>query len=75
MSKQDKLIEKIRNGQNVSFSEAESLLIKLGFKVRSKGSHFIFYKDGYDKNVSIKKRNELLPYQLKMLEEVIDENL
>lgn len=72
MSKFDKLKQKIKNGQSVSYDEAETLLKKLDFKIRSKGSHFIFYKDGYEKTISIKKRSELLPYQIRMLEEVLE---
>jgi|694.fasta_scaffold06037_12 predicted RNA binding protein YcfA (HicA-like mRNA interferase family) len=49
MSKFDKLKEKIKNKQSVSYKEAESVLVKLGFTVRSKGSHHIFSKDGYYK--------------------------
>lgn len=72
MSKFEKIIQKIKNGQSVSFEEAENLLFKLGFKMRSPGSsHFIFWKEGYGKNISLKKRSQLLPYQIRMLEEVV----
>lgn len=73
MSKFEKLKLKIKNGQAVSYEEAESLLLKLGFKIRSPGSsHFIFWKEGYEKNISIKKRSVLLPYQMRLLEEVLE---
>lgn len=73
MSKLEKLKQKIMNGQSVSFDEAEGLLIKLGFQVKSKGSsHFVFSKKGYEKNVSIKKRSELLQYQIRLLQEVLE---
>lgn len=72
MSKFEKIKLKIQNGQSISYEEAESFLLKLGFKVRSPGSsHFIFWKDGYEKNISLKKRSQLLPYQIRMLEEVV----
>jgi|GEM_PF-1373099 len=75
MSKFEKLKAKIINGQIISFDEAECVLYKLGFKVRSPGSsHFIFWKDGYEKNISLKKRSQLLPYQIKMLEEVVKDH-
>lgn len=75
MSKFEKLKLKIRNGQNISFEEAECFLNKLGFKVRSPGSsHFIFWKENYEKNISIKKRAQLLPYQMRMLEEVLKDH-
>lgn len=75
MSKFDKLKQKIKNGQNISFDEAEKFFTKLGFKIRSSGSsHFVFWKEGYDKNISIKKRPQLLSYQMRMLEEVLKDH-
>ncbi len=75
MSKFEKLKQKIRNGQVVSFEEAESFLLRLGFKARSPGSsHIIFWEEGYERNISIKKRSELLPYQMCMLEEVLKDH-
>lgn len=72
MSKFEKLKLKIKNRQSISYEEAESFLLKLGFKVRSPGSsHFIFWKEDYEKNVSLKKRTKLLPYQMDLLEEVL----
>ena len=73
MSKFEKLKQKIREGQTISYEEAENLLIKIGFKVRSRGgSHHVFSKDGYEKNISIKKRSQLLPYQIRLIEEVLE---
>lgn len=72
MSKFEKIKLKIKNGQSISYEEAESFLLKLGFKMRSPGSsHFIFWKEGEEKNISLKKRPQLLPYQIRMLEEVV----
>ena len=72
MSKFDKLKAKIKNRQSVSYKEAESVLMKLGFTVRSKGSHHIFSKDGYGKNISLKKVIELLDYQLDLIKEALE---
>lgn len=75
MSKFEKLKSKIRTGQTLSYEEAESFLLKLGFNVRSPGSsHFIFWKKGYEKNISLKKRSQLLPYQMRLLEEVLKDH-
>ena len=41
MSKLEKLIEKVFAGRNVSYNEAEIMLLRLGFKVEVKGSHHI----------------------------------
>ena len=75
MSKLEKLKLKIKNGQSISFEEAETFLNKLGFKMRCPGSsHFIFWKEKYEKNVSLKKRSSLLPYQMRMLLEVLNDH-
>jgi len=72
MGKFEKIKLKIKNGQSISYEEAENFLLTLGFKMRSPGSsHFIFWKKGYEKNISLKKRSQLLPYQIRMLEEVV----
>ena len=72
MSKFEKLKQKIKNGQNISYEEAETCLLKLGFIVRVKGSHHVFSKDGYHKNISIKKCPRLLSYQMNLIAEVIE---
>ena len=74
MSKAEKLIQKILAGQDVSYDEAETLLLKLGFRVDPRGSHHIFRKAGYPKNISLKKRSQLLPYQLRELKEVLKDH-
>jgi len=71
MSKLEKLIEKILVGRSVSYKDAELLLLKLGFEVEVSGSHHVFRRCGYPTNVSIKKRKELFPYQLRLLQEVL----
>jgi predicted RNA binding protein YcfA (HicA-like mRNA interferase family) len=71
MSKLEKLIEKILQGRNISYDDAEKILLKLGFDVEVCGSHHVFRKKGYIKNVSIKRRTQLLPYQLRELKEVL----
>lgn len=74
MSKLEKLIQKILNGQSISYDEAEKLLIRLGFDLNIRGSHHIFRKKGYEKNVSLKRRSELLPYQIGDLQEVLKDH-
>lgn len=71
MSKLEKLIKKILDARNVSYKEAETLLQRLGFEVEISGSHHVFRKSGYKKNISLKRRSELLPYQLRDLKEVL----
>lgn len=74
MSKFEKLKAKIFNGQSISYEEAESLLVRLGFIVDVKGSHHTFRKKGFSRNVSLKRRSQLLPYQMDLLREVLKEN-
>ncbi len=74
MSKFEKLIQKIKNGQSISYDEAEGLLLKFGFSVRSRGSHHVFSKDGYEKNISLKKRSELMQYQIRLIEGVLQDH-
>lgn len=74
MSKLQKLIAKILEGRTVSYEEAENLLIHLGFKIRVRGSHHVFCKDSYLKNVSIKRRSQLLTYQIRELKEVLKDH-
>ena len=73
MSKIEKLIQKIFDHQQVSYSDAEKILLGLGYGLKIKGSHHVFRKNGY-KHVTIKKRPQLLPYQLKDLEEVLKDH-
>ena len=71
MVKIEKLIVKIFQNRSISYSEAERILKNLGFDVISCGSHHVFRKKGCGKNVSIKKRAELLPYQVREIKEVL----
>ena len=73
MSKLEKLIQKIFARQQVSYSDAEKILLGLGYELKIRGSHHVFRKDGY-KHVTIKTRPQLLPYQLKDLEEALKDH-
>lgn len=74
MTKFEKLITKILNGQATSYQEVENLLLRLDFEVQVCGSHHVFRKKGYHKNVSIKRRPQLLAYQLRDLQEVLKDH-
>jgi len=64
-------VQKILKGRDVSYDEAEKLLLKLDFQLEIRGSHHLFRKQGYLRNVSIKRRSQLLPYQITDLREVL----
>lgn len=74
MSKFQKLVERVFEGRSVSYEEAEKILLGLGFRMESRGSHHVFRKSGYERNISIKKRSQLLPYQLNDLKEVLGDH-
>jgi predicted RNA binding protein YcfA (HicA-like mRNA interferase family) len=74
MSKIDKLIQKILNGKNVSYQEAENLLLNLGFQLKIRGSHYNFRKPGYAKTIVIKRRKLLYDYQIDDLKEVLKDH-
>jgi predicted RNA binding protein YcfA (HicA-like mRNA interferase family) len=71
MSKLQKLVQKVLDGRGISYDEAEGLLLKMGFQLEIRGSHHIFRKKGYLRNISIKRRAQLLPYQVADLREVL----
>ena len=73
MTKLKKLIEKILEGRSVSYEEAEALLLRLGFSFTVCGSHHVFRKKGFGRNLSLKRRSELLSYQLRDIQEVLRE--
>jgi hypothetical protein len=73
VSKIEKLIQKIFNCQQVSYNDAEKILLGLGYEVKVSGSHHVFRKDGY-RHVTIKIRLQLLAYQLKDLEEALKDH-
>ena len=71
MTKWQKQIQKILEGRTTSYKKPETVLLKLGFELEIKGSHHVFRKKGSAKNVLIKRRSQLLPYQMRDLKEVL----
>lgn len=74
MSKFEKLIEKILSGSCISYHEAENVLLSLGFQLKIRGSHHNFRKPQYHRTVSIKRRPQLLLYQVNDLKEVLKDH-
>jgi len=72
MSRFEKLKAKIREGKPISYEEAETVLFRIGFHMKSRGSHHNFRKDGYPKNIAIAKRSQLLPYQMQLILEALE---
>jgi len=76
MSKLEKLLIEILQGTsntNIRFDELRSLLIKLGFTERIKGSHHIFVKKDIVEIINIQPQSDgkSKPYQVKQIREII----
>lgn len=74
MIKLEKLVAKILNGKNVSYDDAENLLLHLGFQLKIRASHHNFRKPQYHRTLSIKKRSQLLKYQIDDLKEILKDH-
>ncbi len=75
VSKYDRLLTRILSGStdaNIDFSDMCTLLIRLGFSERVRGSHHIFSKDGVDEILNLQPReSKAKPYQVKQVRSVI----
>ena len=74
MSNFEKLIQKIQSGKNVSYQEAENVLLSLGFQLKTRGSHHNFRKPQYHRTIALKRRSQLLEYQISDLKEVLKDH-
>lgn len=75
MSKFEKLIQKLLSGSsdtNFNFDELCSILIRLKFKSRIKGSHHIFYRADIQEIINIQpNESKAKAYQVKQIRNVI----
>ncbi len=75
MGKYEKLLAKILRGtsdSNISFQQLCSLLKKLGFDERIRGSHHIFSKDGVAEILNLQpSHGKAKPYQVKQVRNVV----
>ena len=75
MSKFEKILTKILRGTsdaNIGFDELVSLLIRLGFQSRIRGSHHIFYMDNIVEIINIQEKSgKAKPYQVKQIRSII----
>lgn len=55
MSDIEKILKKILEGRQISYHDAERILMRLGFQVSTNGSHHTFRKKDYALNISLKK--------------------
>lgn len=75
MSKHDKTLIKLLRGMqdsNIGFDELRTLLLRLGFEERIKGSHHILVKKGVEEILNIQpKSGKAKPYQVKQIRNLI----
>ena len=75
MSKVAKILNSVLSGTsdtNLAFNDLRSLLIKLGFNERIKGSHRIFWRDDIPEIINIQPNgSEAKAYQVKQVREII----
>ena len=57
---------------NIAFSDLQKLLTALGFQHRTKGSHFIYWRDGVEEIINIQPNdNKAKSYQVKQVRNII----
>ena len=75
MGQLGKLFEKIMRGtsdQSIGFTELCSLLDRLGFRERTKGSHHIFTKQGVEEMINIQPNGgSAKAYQVKQVRNLV----
>ncbi|MCW5551560.1 MAG: type II toxin-antitoxin system HicA family toxin [Verrucomicrobiae bacterium] len=78
MSREEKLLERLRNSQRDNswdFGELCHLLQRLGFEMRIAGSHHFFRKAGVRDVINLQPRaGEAKPYQVRQARDVLKAN-
>ena len=77
MSKYDKLIQKIIDNKDISYEEAEKVLISYVYvpkAPRSGSSHITFRRSESEKIVLVKTQKPLKKYLIKAIKEAITKN-
>jgi predicted RNA binding protein YcfA (HicA-like mRNA interferase family) len=77
MTRHDKLLTRIlskRSDSNIRFDDLRTLLIRLGFQERSRGSHHMFVKEGVRELINLQREGHLAkPYQVRQIRTIIAE--
>lgn len=75
MTKWCGLFEKILSGESdngISFDDLCGLLLHLGFEIRMKGSHHLFWKQGIKERINLQRDgNKAKPYQVKQVRNML----
>ena len=75
MARREKLIQQILGGRadaNIGFNDLCALLLRLGFEMRTNGSHHIFRKSDIEEKVNLQRDgNKAKPYQVRQVRNLI----
>ena len=75
MGQYEKLVQRILSGRqdkNVQFSEVLSLMHKLGFSMRIRSSHHIFFKEGIVEIINLQPDgSKAKAYQVKQIRDIM----
>lgn len=75
MASSDKVLQQILAGSsdaNIRFADLRSLLLRLGFEERVKGSHHTFWKEAVEEILNLQpKGSKTKTYQVKQVRHVI----
>ena len=75
MSRHEKLLALVLRGTSdasVSFDDLRSLLLRLGFEERTRGSHHVFRRPGVEERINLQRDGaKAKPYQVKQVRGVI----
>jgi predicted RNA binding protein YcfA (HicA-like mRNA interferase family) len=74
LSKKTKLLERLlKNPKDLRFEELEKVILMCGYKFeRSKGSHFIYGKNGYD-ILNIPRKTPVKSYLIKQVLSAVED--
>lgn len=76
MSQFEKILLAILSGtrdSNIQFADLQAVLIKLGFRCRVRGDHFIYTRDGIEEIINLQptSNRKAKPYQIKQVRNII----
>jgi predicted RNA binding protein YcfA (HicA-like mRNA interferase family) len=75
MSRYEKLISRLLQGDadsNMSFDDLCNLLQRLGFEMRTRGSHHIFRKSGIEERINLQRDDDKAKvYQVRQIRSII----
>ena len=75
MSRDDHLREKILSGRsdaNIRFEDLRSFLLRLGFAERTRGSHYMFRREGVRELINLQRQgSQAKPYQVRQVRQAI----